>query len=200
MKTKKPYIYIVDDNKVSLKLLQRKIKELTNYNVRTFVSAEECLRILQLRTPALILSDLNLDSEAPGNMNGDKFLKIIRNYDPQLPVIMYSSSNSIDVIMNLIKDGAKSFIPRNKNFVKEISSVTLNVLNYPNGVKGDYSFRQVLVIGIVLMIIITTINFLLWRRSFPWLSIISFLLIASWVTHKGVQRSKDSLDIKLKNY
>lgn len=103
MRTIRPYIYIVDDNKLSLKALQHSLKKSTDYNVRTFASAEECLRIIKLRTPALVIADLNLNSEAPENMNGDKFLNILRDFDSKLPVIIYSSNDSIEGVYKEIE-------------------------------------------------------------------------------------------------
>ncbi|MGE0560454.1 MAG: response regulator [Flavobacteriales bacterium] len=123
MKSSIPYIYVVDDNSISLKIIQKKIKEILDCNVRTYTTAEECYRTIQYRTPDLILSDYYLDSEFNKRMNGDDFLNKVKYLNPHIPIIIYSSTKSFKLAIRLIKLGAEDFIPRTDNFIEELVEV-----------------------------------------------------------------------------
>lgn len=129
MRSKVPYVYIVDDNTISLKILQKKIRRTIGCNVRIFTTAEECIRTIELRMPKLVLADYYLDSDYKKRMNGDDLLQKIRLKYPQLPVIMYSSTDSVKLVVQLIKSGAQDFIPRNTNFIPEITRATACYVN-----------------------------------------------------------------------
>lgn len=123
MKTTKPYIYIVDDNIVSLKIIQKKIKGILDCNIRTFTNAEDCYRTVQFRTPDLILADYYLDSMYNQRMNGDDLLNKVKYYNHNIPVIIYSSTESFKLAVRLVKLGADDFIPRNDDFIPELLEV-----------------------------------------------------------------------------
>ena len=124
MKSKIPYIYVVDDNVLNLKVIQKSIRKHNNCNIRIFTSAEECLRTVNLRVPDLILADYYLDSGYNNCINGDELLCKIKKQQPALHVIMYSSIEDFNLIVNMIKAGAQDFIPRDKDFINAITNAT----------------------------------------------------------------------------
>ncbi len=129
MQNNKPYIYIVDDNSISLKIIQKRIKEILDCNIRTYTSAEDCYRTIKYRSPDLILSDYYLDSTFNNRMNGDDFLNKVKCLDPHIPIIIYSSTKSFKLAVKLIKLGAEDFIPRTDNFIAELLEVVENHFN-----------------------------------------------------------------------
>lgn len=198
MKHKAPYIYIVDDNTVSLKILQKKIRKAIHCNIRTFTTAEECLRTINLRLPDLVLADYYLDTEYKRIMNGDDLLCILKKRHPALPVIIYSSTDSIKLVVQLIKDGAQDFIPRNENFIPEITKIAAQQIKQK---KTSTNYRSTLLKWLIIVVLLITGYFILSQYKTEWLSyfiVLSILaLIITTICLK--QRSQSPVRYKPKN-
>lgn len=124
-----PLIYVVDDSKLNLLTLKEKIRSKIDCRVRTFEGADECLRMIELRKPTLILADYMLDSSYSKTMNGDELLRIVQFKFPDVPVIMYSSKESVDVVVDLMKTGAVDFVKRDDRFIRKIETAVLRQLD-----------------------------------------------------------------------
>ncbi|MCB0408798.1 MAG: response regulator [Flavobacteriales bacterium] len=156
MKSKKPYVYVVDDNSISLKIIQKSIIKAIDCNVRTFTTAEDCIRMIELRTPNLVLADYYLDSDFEKRMNGDDMLDKIKQMHPELPVIMYSSTDSVKLIVQLVKHGAQDFIPRDKNFIPALTKATAKSIRH----KNSFSLFKNSTFGIIYSIIFIAITYM----------------------------------------
>lgn len=190
MKTKVPYVYIVDDDVVSLKVLLNKIRSSANCNVRTFTSAEECLRISKVRMPDLILADYYLDIGFNKQMNGDDLLQEVRKISPDVPVIMYSSTESLRVIVQIIKDGAQDFIPRDKNFIEDITAATINQINMLHPHEGlEKRIRSLLTFAFLTVTLFLVVDhyFRHWSVAVTTVTLILFGML--WFIVKTVPRS-----------
>ncbi|HET7819170.1 MAG TPA: response regulator [Bacteroidia bacterium] len=129
MKTEKLTIFVVDDSSLALDAITKALQQNIHCTVRGFTSAEDCMHRMEDGLPDLILSDYNLDGLSEHKMNGDRMLARIKMKYPSIPVVMYSSDNSIDVVLKLMRLGAIDFIPKEKNFVQTISDITLKQIN-----------------------------------------------------------------------
>ena len=129
MKTEKLTIFVVDDSSVALDTITRELQRTIHCNVKGFTSAEDCLFRMEDGLPDLILSDYYLDALYERKMNGDQMLARIKAKYPDIPVIMYSSQNSVEVVIRLMKLGAIDFIPKEKNFIKTVSDITSRQIN-----------------------------------------------------------------------
>lgn len=75
------------------------------YDVKSYFSAEEALTKASLSDVDVIITDVNL----PG-MSGIEFLGRIQAVDPNIPVIVITALNDIDVAISALKNGAFDFI------------------------------------------------------------------------------------------
>jgi DNA-binding NtrC family response regulator len=125
MKIEKLSVFVVDDSSLTLEIVKRELQRSLNCHIEVFASAAECLHRLNGNPPDLILSDYYLDALYEHKMNGDQMLSHIKEYYPNIPVIMYSSKNTIDAVIRLMKLGAVDFIPKEKNFIQIISGIAL---------------------------------------------------------------------------
>ena len=172
-------MYIVDDNSISLKIIQKSITKRLDCNVRTFSTAEECIRTIELRTPNLVVADYYLDSDYRKRMNGDDLLRKIKQKHPQVPVIMYSSIDSIKLVVELIKSGAQDFIPRNKNFIPEITKATASQINKK---KLNIKIKKIVFkTGFILLLAILCYAFVFNKNS-DWLIYTGLLSLIAIVT------------------
>lgn len=125
MKTEKLTIFVVEDSPVVLETISRELQRTIHCNIRSFETAEDCIYQLEDAPPDLIVCDYYLDPLFQHKMNGDQMLARIKKTHPDVPVIMYSSQNSVDLVVRLMKLGAADFVPKEKNFIKEISNITM---------------------------------------------------------------------------
>lgn len=128
MKTKELTIFVVDDSPVALNAVTAALQQTIHCNVKGFTSAEDCLYRMENWQPDIILSDYYLDALYERKINGDQMLSRIKRKYPGIPVIMYSAENNVEVVIRLMKLGAVDFIPKEDDFIKNISEMTLTQL------------------------------------------------------------------------
>lgn len=109
-------IFIVDDDKVILNLLEYTFKSREGYEVKTFSSGEECLKNLDMKPDVIVLDHLfYLQGET--SMSGLETLKALRKKNLTVPVIILSSQNDLALIREFIKNGAIKYIPKADYFI-----------------------------------------------------------------------------------
>ena len=105
-------IYIVDDEPTITKLLEFWIGERWKYNYEVFYDGKSFLDRLS-DPPDLILLDLILP-----DINGVDLLKAAKQAQPQVPVIILSGQDSIEVALNTLKLGAADYFSKPIDFTK----------------------------------------------------------------------------------
>jgi two-component system, OmpR family, response regulator len=119
MNQRNKLIFFVDDDKMILNLLEYTFKNHDNYDVNCFLSGEECLDHLNLK-PDLIVLDFYFSKQGVRRMNGLETLRKIRIQDHAVHVIMLSSQDDQQLVEELIRSGASSFISKDDYFVDSL--------------------------------------------------------------------------------
>lgn len=186
MKTEKPTIFVVDDSPVALDMITRALQQTTHCNIKGFTSAEDCMYRMEDELPDLIISDYYLDALYERKINGDQMLSRVKKKYRNIPVIMYSSQNSVDVVIRLMKLGAVDFIPKEKDFIKTISEITSGQIKI---IKRNYENSGV-VRGMLFMIAACTVLLILINIYSPdsaiytIIGIMFMLCIVAFITSK----------------
>lgn len=108
-------VFIVDDDKIILNLLEYSFKSREGYDVKTFDSGEECLKNMNLNPDIIVLDHLfYLRGTA---MSGLDTLKELRKTNSQVPVIILSGQEDLGLIREFIKNGAIKYIPKADYFI-----------------------------------------------------------------------------------
>ncbi|RNA61985.1 sigma-54-dependent Fis family transcriptional regulator [Chryseobacterium nematophagum] len=102
-------IFIVDDDPFFGEMLKYHLKLNPDYEIHLFDTAKECLANL-FKNPDIICIDFGLP-----DIPGDELFKQIKNFYPNLPIIVISGQESIDVAINFLKQGAKDYIVKNEH-------------------------------------------------------------------------------------
>src|SRR3954462_7688958 len=89
-------IFLVDDDAVFLKLLEIEFLENADFIVETYATGELCLESLSHK-PDIIILDYLLDGINKSAMNGIETLDKIKAVDPDIPVVMLSAQDKIEV-------------------------------------------------------------------------------------------------------
>jgi DNA-binding NtrC family response regulator len=109
-------IFIVDDDKIILNLLEYTFKSRIGYNVKTFFSGEDCLEHINMK-PDLIVLDHLFYLRGTESMSGLDTLKKLQKIDDHIPVIILSGQDDISLICEFIKNGALKYIPKEDYFI-----------------------------------------------------------------------------------
>src|ERR1700749_5119127 len=101
-------ILVVDDE-IDIRELVAGILSDEGYAVRTASNSEEALAGVRARKPALLILDIWMSG---GGMDGLELLDLVKQLDPDMPVIMISGHGNIETAVSSIKRGAYDFIEK----------------------------------------------------------------------------------------
>jgi DNA-binding NtrC family response regulator len=113
MKKDKITIFLVDDDVVFLKLLEIEFLALEEFKVEAFSTGEQCLKHLASK-PDIIILDYMLDGVEKTAMNGIETLDRIKAYDPEIPVVMLSSQDKIEVAVDCMHHHALDYVVKSE--------------------------------------------------------------------------------------
>ena len=92
-------IFLVDDDAVYLKLLEIEFMEHADFVIETYPTGERCIEFLS-HNPDVIILDYHLDGIDKSAMNGIEALDKIKAFNRDIPVVMLSSQDKIEVAIN----------------------------------------------------------------------------------------------------
>lgn len=122
-------IFIVDDDKVILNLLEYTFKSREGYEVKTFSSGEDCLAHLELN-PDIIVLDHMFYLQGEKKMSGLDTLIELKKRLKDVPVIVLSGQDDTLVVKEFITNGAMKYIPKEDYFIDAlVESVEKIILN-----------------------------------------------------------------------
>lgn len=125
-------IFVVEDDPVYMKLVQYVAELNPDHVVKTFSNGKDCIDHLH-ENPALITLDYSLP-----DTTGEDVLKAIKAYNPDIPVIVVSSQESINTAVELLKHGAFDYITKDN----ETRDRLLNSIN--NAKRQDSLAKEVI--------------------------------------------------------
>jgi serine phosphatase RsbU (regulator of sigma subunit) len=96
-------VLVIDDDKQVSDLIRNMLKN--RYHVVCHPSAEEALKVEEMASLDVVITDINL----PG-INGIEMLKRVQGVDSGIPVILVTGFGDVDVAISALKSGAFDFI------------------------------------------------------------------------------------------
>ncbi|HYM92654.1 MAG TPA: response regulator [Chitinophagaceae bacterium] len=106
-------LFLVDDDAVFLKALEIDFLHHTDFTLETFASGELCVENLS-KKPDVIILDYHLDGVDKGAMNGIETLDKIKAFNPDIPVVMLSSQDKIDVAVSCMHHQAFDYVVKSE--------------------------------------------------------------------------------------
>ena len=101
-------ILVVDDE-ADIRELVAGILQDEGYAVRTAVDSESALAAFKARKPNLLVLDIWMQG---GGLDGLELLDVVKELDPDLPVVMISGHGNIETAVSAIKRGAYDFLEK----------------------------------------------------------------------------------------
>jgi|YNPMSStandDraft_2_1061718.scaffolds.fasta_scaffold00077_15 two-component system response regulator AtoC len=140
-------VFIVDDEKAVSKLVAYWVKERWGYRAEVFENATDMLNNLSME-PDVILLDIMLP-----DINGVEVLKELKRKNEDLPVIMLSAQNDVQVAVESLRFGAYDYFQKPLDMQKlepaiknAIKSYELNkeLKSLKEEVKREYNFNNII--------------------------------------------------------
>ena len=120
-------IFLVDDDALFLKSLEIQFLEHSDFNIKTYATGELCVENLNLN-PDIIILDFHLDGIDKSAMNGLETLDKIKKFNPQIPVIMLSSQDKIDVAISCMHHKAFDYIVKSETAFLRLQKAIITIL------------------------------------------------------------------------
>lgn len=131
---KKLRIFLVDDDALFLKALEFEFIQNSDFIIEAFPTGELCIEKLRLSNknpgdkPDVVVLDYHLDGIDSTAMNGLDMLDKIKEFNPQIPVIMLSSQDKIDVAVNCMKHKAFDYIIKSETAFLRLQKAIAGIL------------------------------------------------------------------------
>ena len=114
-------IFIVEDDPWYGQVLMHHLGLNPDYELDLYSSGKDLVNNLY-KSPDLICMDFGLP-----DMSGDKLLKELKSRNKQIPVIVISGQEEINVAVNLLKAGAKDYIIKDEHTKEQLWKSVINI-------------------------------------------------------------------------
>lgn len=122
-------LFLVDDDALFLKNLQIEFLQHADFIIETFATGELCIKNLK-HTPDVIILDYQLDGIDATAMNGIETLDKIKATNPDIPVVMLSSQDKIDVAINCMHHRAFDYVVKSETAFVRLQKIITTIFKY----------------------------------------------------------------------
>ncbi len=122
-------IFLVDDDALFLKTLEIEFLEHPDFDIETFATGELCLKSID-KNPDIIILDYHLDGVNKDAMNGLETLDKIKEFNSDIPVIMLSSQDKIEVAINCMHHKAADYIVKSETAFLRLQKTINTIFHY----------------------------------------------------------------------
>lgn len=122
-------LFLVDDDAVFLKLLEIELLEHADFAIETFATGELCVENLS-HYPDVIILDYHLDGIDKSAMNGLSTLDEIKKNYPDIPVVMLSSQDSIDIAIKCMHHRAFDYVVKSETAFLRLQKIITSIFSY----------------------------------------------------------------------
>jgi two-component system OmpR family response regulator len=122
-------LFLVDDDVLFLKLLEIEFRKYGALKVETFKSGEFCIEHL-IDKPDMVILDYYLNGVNKNAIDGIQTLDKIKAFDRNIPVIMLSSQDKIEVAVKCMQHGALDYVVKSETTFIRIQNILTSYFRY----------------------------------------------------------------------
>ena len=122
-------LFLVDDDAVFLKLLAIEFLDHADFIVETYATGELCIKHLD-NNPDVIVLDYHLNGIQKTAMNGIEVLDKIKAFNADIPVIMLSSQDKIEVAVDCMHHHAADYVVKSETAFLRLQKTITNIFSY----------------------------------------------------------------------
>lgn len=129
MNNEKIKLFLVDDDAVFLKSLEIEFLQHADFAIETYATGELCMANLS-HTPDVIILDYMLDGIDKKAMNGIETLDKIKAYNSDIPVVMLSGQDKIEVAINCMHHRAFDYVVKSETAFIRLQKIITTIFKY----------------------------------------------------------------------
>ncbi|MDP2387789.1 MAG: response regulator [Bacteroidota bacterium] len=122
-------LFLVDDDAVFLKSLEIEFLQHADFVIETFATGELCVENIS-HEPDVIILDYHLDGIDKNAMNGLSTLDKIKSTNPDIPVVMLSSQDKIDVAIKCMHHRAFDYVVKSETAFIRLQKIITSIFSY----------------------------------------------------------------------
>jgi DNA-binding NtrC family response regulator len=122
-------LFLVDDDAVFLKSLEIEFLQHADFAIETFATGELCITNLS-HNPDVIILDYLLNGIVKNAMDGIETLDKIKAFNPDIPVVMLSSQDKIDVAINCMHHKAFDYVVKSETAFIRLQKIITTIFHY----------------------------------------------------------------------
>lgn len=122
-------LFLVDDDALFLKSLEIEFLQHADFHIKTFATGELCVAGLS-QSPDVIILDYLLDGIEKNAMNGLETLDKIKAFNPDIPVVMLSAQDKIDVAVNCMHHRAFDYVVKSETAFIRLQKIITTIFRY----------------------------------------------------------------------
>lgn len=122
-------LFLVDDDVVFVKLLEIEFLQHADFEIEAYATGEKCMERLS-HDPDVIILDYNLDGIEKNVMNGIETLDKIKSYNPDIPVVMLSSQDNIEIAINCMHHRAFDYVVKGETSFVRLQKIITTIFRY----------------------------------------------------------------------
>lgn len=119
-------IFLVDDDTLFLKSLEIEFMQHADFSIQTFVTGELCIENIAIK-PDVVILDYHLNSIDLDAMHGIDTLDKIKEFDPEIPVVMLSSQDDINVAVNCMHHKAFDYVVKSETAFMRLQKIITDI-------------------------------------------------------------------------
>jgi DNA-binding NtrC family response regulator len=122
-------LFLVDDDAVYLKLMEIEFLQHGDFDIETYPTGELCLENISNK-PDIIILDFYLDGVDVSAMNGIDTLDKIKAVNPNIPVVMLSSQDKIDIAISCMHHGAFDYVVKSETAFVRLQKIITAIFEF----------------------------------------------------------------------
>lgn len=127
--TNKIKLFLVDDDALFLKSLEIEFLEHADFNIETYATGELCIENVS-HNPDVIILDYMLDGVVQNAMNGIETLDKIKEFNSDIPVVMLSSQDKIEVAINCMHHKAFDYVVKSETAFMRLQKIITTISRF----------------------------------------------------------------------
>lgn len=122
-------IFLVDDDALFLKLLEIEFTNHGEFIIETYSTGELCIENLKNK-PDLVILDYNLNGIQQNAANGIETLDKIKAFDAEIPVIMLSAQDKIEVAIDCMHHKAVDYVVKSETSFVRLQKIIDSIFQF----------------------------------------------------------------------
>jgi two-component system OmpR family response regulator len=119
-------LFLVDDDAVFLKSLEFQFLDHADFEIETFPTGELCIANIS-KKPDVVILDFHLNGIDKTAINGLQTLDEIKKIDADIPVIILSSQDKIDVAVQCIHHNAFDYVVKSETAFVRLQKIISSI-------------------------------------------------------------------------